>query len=598
MESTSKDELKQAANGANGAASGEASPAAAANGSQRTDGANGRNGANGKNGSNGRATTDDTAVYVHSTGEVTEAATEKDVEALIAGTGNNGRGGWRGGWRGRPGGPGRPNGPGGPGGPGRPNNRQSWQDRDLTSGSIPKNLWGMAWPQSVEGVLRVVDQMLDLVWAGFLGTPHIAGIGVAQQYTQMAWTARMGVDTAQRAMVSRAIGMGNVALAQLAVFQAATVTAGFWVIIASIGIFFTEPMLQLLGVSDSVIDKAVPYMRVQFAGQGFMGFQQLFAHALMASGDPITPMKAHIVSRVTHGILSPLLVFGLWVFPELGITGAAVAAATGNAAALGICTFVLFTGRSRLHLKWSEYRIDARLIAQILRLGGPAVINGVERSLSQLILVRFVTPFGDNALAAFTLSRRVEMFANLGSQGFGQASGIIVGQNLGAGNPTRAKQTIYWALGYVLTIKTLLTVLLFVFPELFLSLFTRDEELLGIAATWVRIQCIGHLFMGSGNVFMQSFQTAGATVYPMIVTLIALWVVELPLAYLLSDPLGMGQYGIAWAVTIAMLVRPFFHVPYFLSGRWMKAKVFDDSQMGPPRQRQVEAEDPEPELVT
>jgi putative MATE family efflux protein len=309
-------------------------------------------------------------------------------------------------------------------------------------------------------------------------------------------------------------------------------------------------------------------------GQGFMGFQQLFAHALMASGDPITPMKAHIVSRVIHGVLSPFLVFGFFIFPELGITGAALAAIVGNATALGMCTYALFSGRSQLHLKWSEYRIDRRLIWQIIRIGAPAAVNGAERSVAQLLIVRFVTPFGENALAAFTLSRRVEMFANLGSQGFGQASGIIVGQNLGAGKPARAKQTILWAIGFVMSMKTVLGFFLFFFPELFLSLFTRDQELLELTSTWVRIQILGHLFMGPGNVFMQSFMTAGATVYPMIVTLIALWVIELPLAYILSDTLGMGQFGIAWAITIASMSRPFFHVPYFLSGRWMRARVF------------------------
>jgi putative MATE family efflux protein len=455
--------------------------------------------------------------------------------------------------------------------------------RDLTEGSIPRNLWGIAWPQSVESVLRIIDQILDLVWAGFLGTPHIAGIGVAQQYSQMAWTTRQGIDTAQRAMVSRAVGMGDIALAQLTVFQAATVTAGFFVLIATIGVVFTEPLLGLLGVSETVIDKAAPYMRIQFMGQGVMAFQQLFSHALIASGDAMTPLKANMVSRATHGILSPFLVFGLFGFPELGIAGAALANAAGNAAALSLVGRALFTGRTRLHLRLSDYRFDPKLIRQIIRIGIPAAVNGAERSVAQLILVRFVSPFGDNALAAFTLSRRVEMFANLGSQGFGQGSGVIVGQSLGAGKPERAKQTIYWALGYVLTIKTVLVLALFTFPDVLLSLFTRDPELLALGSTWIRIQCLGHLAMGFQNVFQQSFMTAGATLYPMMVTLAALWMIELPLAYLLSGPLGMGQLGIAWAVTIAMLARPLFHIPYFLSGRWMRARVFAAASAGEAR---------------
>src|SRR5688500_11382921 len=102
--------------------------------------------------------------------------------------------------------------------------RRRYVGRDLTTGSIPRNLWSLAWPQTIEGVMRVVDQMMDLVWAGMLGTRSIAGVGVAQQYTQMAWTGRQGIDTALRAMVSRAIGRGDVALANHICWQAATLT--------------------------------------------------------------------------------------------------------------------------------------------------------------------------------------------------------------------------------------------------------------------------------------------------------------------------------------------------------------------------------------
>jgi putative MATE family efflux protein len=418
--------------------------------------------------------------------------------------------------------------------------------------------------------------MADLVWAGFLGTKSIAGIGVAQQYTQMAWTARQGVDTAQRAMVSRAVGMGDLKLANHVVLQCGTVTLGFFLVVASIGIFLTEPLLQLLGVSSAVIDEAVPYMRLQFMGQGVIGFQMLSGHALAAAGDTMTPMKATMASRIIHIFLSPALVFGLFIFPDLGIAGAALAAIIANAVGLVMNLRSLMSGNSRLHLKLSEYRFDPHMIWQIVKVGTPAALNGAERSIAQLVLTRFVTPFGDNALAAFTLTRRVEMFSNLGSQGFGQAAGIIVGQNLGAGKPERAKKTVLWAIGYVLSVKSVFCTLLFLFPDVFLSLFTRDQELLDIGSTWIRIQVFGYLAMGAGQVLMQSYQTAGDTMVPAIVTLVAMWGVEVPLAYILPNAgLGLGQYGIAVAVMMAAFARLFMLVPYFFTYRWMRVRVFD-----------------------
>ena len=471
--------------------------------------------------------------------------------------------------------PAPPAGPGSGAGRGR---GSRYATRDLTTGSIPRNLWGLAWPQVIEGVMRVVDQMMDLVWAGLLGTRSIAGVGVAQQWTQMIWTGRQGVDTSMRAMVARAVGARDTTLAQHVVFQGATVSMVFFVIIAGIGFFFTEPMLRLLHVSDNVLGQAAPYMRVQFMAQGVLGFQMFSGNALAAAGDTVTPMRATVVSRIVHIMLSPFLVFGWLGAPHFGIAGAAVASALANGVGLAMNGSILLRGTSRLHLRLSEYRIDPRLIVQMLKIGGPAAVTGAERSIAQLILVGLVSPFGDSALAAYTLTRRMEMFVNLGSQGLGQASGIIVGQSLGAGKPERAKRTVIWATGYVFTIKGIMTVFMFAFPTLVLRLFAHDAGLLALAATWVRIQAVGYLALGVSQVAMQSFQTAGDTLFPMIVTLASIWGVQQPLALFLPHQFGLGQLGIAWAITIAVMVRPLCYLPYFLWGPWMKKQPLGRTQ--------------------
>jgi Na+-driven multidrug efflux pump len=220
----------------------------------------------------------------------------------------------------------------------------------------------------------------------------------------------------------------------------------------------------------------------------------------------------------------------------------------------------------------------------MLKIACPAAITGMERSMAQLILLGLVTPFGDNALAAYTITRRVEMFVNLGSAGLGQAAGIIVGQNLGAERPDRARQTVLWATGYVFGIKTVLSLLVFAFPSVILYAFTLDAEFMDLAANWLRIQVPSYIAIGVSQVAMQSFMTAGDTLFPMLVTLVTIWGVQQPLAYLFSQSLGMGQYGIAWAITVAMASRLIFFVPYFFWGRWLRIKVFDEPQTKPAAQ--------------
>ncbi|MBI2303889.1 MAG: MATE family efflux transporter [Chloroflexi bacterium] len=461
----------------------------------------------------------------------------------------------------------------------RSREQSAYVTKDLTTGSIPRNLWFLAWPQMVEGAMRVVDWMADLVWAGHIGYQTLAGLGVAQQYVQMTFTARLGLDTGMRAMVARAMGMRNIPLANLIVFQAAILTFLVALLFAFIGVFFTEPLLRILNVSDAVIAQGALYMRIQFVGQLAVGLQNLSGNALAASGDSLTPMKSTILARIVHITLSPILVFGWLGFPALGLAGAAVANIVAHSLALAMLLVILFRGTSRIHLKLQDFRVDWGIMVRLLKLGGPAAVNQTERALSQLILVGLVAPFGDYTLAAYTLTRRVEMFSNMGSQGFGQASGIIAGQNLGARKPERSRQTVLWAVGYVLFIQSILGALLLTFPGNFLSIFNEDPQWLSLAQSWLRILVFGFLTMGVTQVFMQSFQTAGDTIMPMVVSLATMWLVQQPLALLLSRSTPLEEFGVAWAVVISMAARVVIYIPYFFWGRWLHIRIFSQEQV-------------------
>jgi putative MATE family efflux protein len=314
--------------------------------------------------------------------------------------------------------------------------------------------------------------------------------------------------------------------------------------------------------------------------------------ALQAAGDPITPMRAGISSRVGHFLLSPLLIFGWGWFPAMGLEGAAMAGILAGIVGVIWNFQSLLRGVSRLHLKPSEYRLDLPLMWRMLRIGAPASITSMERSLSQLAVVWLVAFFGDISLAAYALAQRMQMLTNLGSMGLGMGAGVMVGQNLGAGKPERAREAVCWALLYVSVISVSLGVILWVFSEPFLTIFVRDLAVMEVAVPWLRIVVLGFMVMGMGMVFTQSYNTAGDTLMPMVVSLVTIWGVQVPLAIVLSGVgndwtiLGfsvtlptignLGQYGIAWAIVTAMALRLFLYVPYFFTGRWLRKHVFDD----------------------
>ncbi|MCX6020677.1 MAG: MATE family efflux transporter [Chloroflexi bacterium] len=463
-------------------------------------------------------------------------------------------------------------------------------DRKLTEGSIPRNLFYLAWPQMLTGVLQATQQMADLVWAGFLGPRAIASIGVAQSWTMLFMTARMGLDTAARAMVSRAVGAGDMKLANHIATQAIMLSATISFVLTFLGFIFTESLLHALGVSDEVVAQGAAYMRFQFVASFVMAMQFSSAAVLQASGDAVTPMKSQMIARTFQIVVSPLLVFGLLGLPAEGLVGASIATAIGQGIGSSMNFYALFTGKSRLTLSFRNYRLDVPLLWRQLQLGAPSSTTQMASALSNVVVVGLVTSFGDFTLAAYAITQRLQQLVFLGSQGLGQASGILVGQNLGANHPERAKATVWWALGYVMIMNTLVGGLMFLFPALFLTIFTRDPTVLEVGIPWLHIQVIGFMGLGAGMVFQQTFNTAGDTFVPMFVILATVWGVQQPLAIMLSGiaqnwslfgveiPVPaishMGEFGIAWAIAISVGVRLAIYFPYFIWGPWMRKRVY------------------------
>ena len=448
--------------------------------------------------------------------------------------------------------------------------RSAYATRDLTKGSIPGNLWFLSWPQIAEGKLGVIDQIADLIWAGRLGFQAIAGMGVAQTYIMLVMTSRMGLDTGMRSMIARAVGTRNISYANHVLAQSLTLASLFALLAVLAGVLLTEPLLRILGLSEAVVSQAAGYMRVQFVVMAVMGYQRLCGSALQASGDSMTPLKAALVVRITHLVLSPLLIFGVWWFPSLGLTGAAVANLVAVTLGGAMNFYALLKGTSRLTLSVRDYSLDLPLIWRLVKIGAPASVTNMQRGLGQLAVVGLVATFGDAALAAFALTRRAENVVSQGSRGLGRAAGALAGQNLGAGFPDRAKSSINWALVYAATGSLLVVALFLLFPDAVARLFNGEPEFVSQAATWVSIVAVGYVSVSTVQVFTQALNGTGATMAPMVITIATMWAVEIPLMFALSMFTPLGEFGVPWAIVIGMTSRLALLYVYYARGRWLR----------------------------
>lgn len=446
---------------------------------------------------------------------------------------------------------------------------------DLSVGSVPRHIFRLSWPQVTEQLLNIIDQTVDMFWAGRLpgGFRALAGLGVAQTFSQFGFMSRQGLEQSTRAMVARAVGAGDMPLANRIALQSFVLTGGYSLFIVVAGVILTDILFRVFGVGQAIQTEAAMYMRIQFIGMGSMSFRMAASSILQASGDVIVPLRATTVTRIIHIALTPFLMFGWVGFPHYGLAGAALSNLFAQTVGAGINLYALFSGGSRLRLTLRGFELDRHIMWQMVKIGAPATVTGMERAISQLILLRIIAPFGDVALAAYGMTRRLEMFANFGGMGVGNAAGIMVGQNLGAQQPERARRAIAWGIAFATLLKSIIAIPLVIFPVFVVGVFTREPEVVGLTAVWLQILALGAVFMGAGMIFQQAFNVAGDTVTVMIVTFVSLIVVELPLAWLLCYTWGMGPLGIAWAQVIGFTARLVLFLPVYFRGSWLKREV-------------------------
>jgi putative MATE family efflux protein len=458
-------------------------------------------------------------------------------------------------------------------GVGRAKHRPAAIDRDYTQGSISGNLWTMTWPTTISNTIFMLGPMIDMIWVGKLGSAAIAGVGISGMAALVMMSARMGLNTGTRAFVARFVGAGDHEAANHVAQQTFVISALFAIFTAIIGILFAEKILILLGVEPDVVKQGADYMRIVFVGSVTMSFTMMAQGIMQASGDAVTPMKISVGIRILHIILSPFLIFGWWIFPSLGVKGAALTGVISQGIGGYILMRYLFTGKTRLKMTLKGFSFDGSMIWRIVKIGIPSSVTGMERSFANFVLMWLVVPFGTAAVAAQALAERIDGFVSMPAMGLGQSAGVLAGQNLGANQPERAKKTAWMATLWFSCVTFCGSIVIWFFAENIVHVFNSEPKLVEIAATFLRIDIVGYLVFGIVVVMMNVLNGVGDTTVPMWTTLLTMWLVQVPMALVLPKVTGLGVYGVRWGIVTAIVLRAVIYTVYFRSGRWQRKMI-------------------------
>jgi putative MATE family efflux protein len=255
----------------------------------------------------------------------------------------------------------------------------------------------------------------------------------------------------------------------------------------------------------------------------------------------------------------------------MGVAGSALATVIARATGMTILVFVFFRGHSYFHLRLKDFRIDFPMILRILRIGFFGSLQVLLRNLSMLILVKIVSQFGTNAIAAYGIGMRLRLVTMMPGFGLSQASAVLVGQNLGAKKPERAAQSAWTTVAFYEIIMIFFAAVLMGFAPHIIALFNRTPEVVSIGTQLIRIFSLSLVFLALSLVIGRSFNGAGDTVSPMLITGFSLLVFQIPLVFLLARHLN--TMGIWIGIAAADVVQAGIMAGWFLTGRWKRKQV-------------------------
>ena len=445
-------------------------------------------------------------------------------------------------------------------------------EEDFTSGSLNRGVLLLAIPMVLEMAGESLFFLVDMAVVSRLGADALAALALTEAMLAVIYSVAVGLAMSTTAMVARRTGEKDERGAADAAVQAILLATGIAAVLGLTGAILAPTLLRIMGGSPEVVAVGTPFARIQLGGMVVIILLFVNNAIYRGAGDATMAMRSVWLANGINIVLDPLLVFGLWIFPEFGLMGAAIATTTGRG--IGALYQLRHMSRGdRIRVRREDLRLDLPVIGRLARVSIGGIGQMMVTQVSYILSIRFLSAFGTVALAGYTMAIRVVIFVILPAWGLANAAATLVGQNLGAGKPDRAERSVYltglWNMGFMAVV----TVVFVAFPYPILAPFAPDPETHEVGARALRIISYGYIFYAWGMVTMQAFNGAGDTATPTWINIGVFWCFQLPLAAWLAFSAGWGETGVFWSFAVAYSLSAVVGLWLFRRGRWKKKIV-------------------------
>ncbi|WP_410880745.1 MATE family efflux transporter [Myroides sp. DW712] len=456
--------------------------------------------------------------------------------------------------------------------------KQSFSNETLDLTNIPTNkaVLLLAIPMMFEMLMESVFALVDLYFVGHLKESAFAiqTVGLTESLLSIIYAICIGISMAATAIIARRIGEKDREQASIHAAQAISIATIITVILSILGFIFAKDWLIWMGASEESAEYGYGYTRILLVSCVSIMMLFLINGIFRGAGNAAIAMKSLWFGNVFNIILCPILVRGWWIFPEMGLDGAAYSTAIGRSAGVLYQIYYLTRKDSLIQLKLHYFKMQTKKVWHILKIAIPGMVQYMISTCSWVILARIVAQSsGEIGSSGFLTCLRLLVFFILPAWGLSNAASTLVGQHLGNKNPERAAESVLVTLKYNVIYMLVVTLIFFTMANYLASIFTTQEDIKAVAILAMYIGASGFIFYGIGMTLMNAFNGAGDTLTPSIINFIGFWVFQIPFAYAMVYYFNWGAEGVFIAIPAAETLIAALAFLTFKRGKWKLKKV-------------------------
>jgi putative MATE family efflux protein len=445
--------------------------------------------------------------------------------------------------------------------------------------SLIKPLLALAGPIILANFFQAAYQLTDAFWVGRLGESAIASVAVCMPIIFFMTSLGIGFAIAGATLTAQYFGAKDEKMVSHSSAQTLLMVFVVSAITSALGYFFAAHILKFLGVEMTIFDSALAYLRISFLGMIFNFVFFMFQSIMRSIGKAKLPVYIVIGTVILNFALDPLFMFGVGPIPALGVAGTAWATLFTQSIASIIGMIALFSGNHGIKLHWPDFLPDFVFLKKAFWLGLPSSLEQSARSLVLTVMTGLITSFGTLAIAAYGVGSNIFQLALMLCFGFAGANAALVGQSLGAGDIKRADRVAKLSLKLIFTTLSILGVIVFIFGKYFVAFFVpHDMNVINEGARFLRFIAPTFGLLGIQVIIGSTLQASGSTKQSMVLTIISQWVIQLPMAYLLSKVFHFGLDGIWITLPATSVIMSVIYLVVFLRGKWKEKKLISKEE--------------------